>query len=146
MMSAVESTVWECDSMPQLEYKWKNTVGAFGLWLHCPLSLNTTKWLHLMRSFLLRTLQTNHDANIKGVLYILLACGSCLHCTASQLPLCIPCCICFVTWGIYYIFTFLRQENPLNISEAGSCLTWSNIALQSFLYTSQGFISDSLAF
>lgn len=51
----------------------------------------------------------------------------------------------FCYLGIHYIFTFLRQKNPLNISEAGGCLPWSNIALQLFLYASWGFISDALS-
>lgn len=52
----------------------------------------------LIWHFLFITLQTNHDANIKGVLYIFLACGICLCRTASQLLLCIPSYICFVPW------------------------------------------------
>lgn len=31
------------------------------------------------------------------------------------------CLFCYL--GIHYIFTILQQENPLNVSEAGSCLT-----------------------
>lgn len=101
-------------------------------------------WSHLIQSFIHNPTNIPWCTYQRCIIHFCFACGSWLRHAAFQLLVCIPACICFCYLGIHYIFTFLRHKNLLNISEAGSCPTWSNIALQWFLYTSQGLISDSL--
>lgn len=79
-----------------------------------------------MPSVLFGAAQTNHGANIKGASYIYIFLAGVRELPAPRrLPAAFvnPLLYLFCCLGIHYAFTFLRQENLLNISDAGSCLT-----------------------
>lgn len=95
--------------------------------------------------FLFTTPQTAHDASTSKVCYIFLpVCGSCLSHTASPLPLCIPCCICFVTWEYITYSHFCGKRILWILARQGAVWLDQILPCSRFFIQARVFISDSL--
>lgn len=80
--------------------------------------------------------------HISKVYYIfLLACGGCLHCTASQLPLYIHRCICFVTWE-YITYSHLCGKRILWILARQGAVCLDQILPYSRFFIQAGVLSQ----